>query len=228
VPSTTPAKEPTAEAAEEAPQLPQLAAGVSGARGVAYSSPNMFGDAFGTQPTHIVVQLPTIPGINQNISVAHLPVGANAVGFLAQAPANSSLKNFRPTQAVGTGGFTQTFGPGMVFTSLGSFPGFPPTIPVSQNLAETQALAQFVPGAFGKGGTLAFVSGTATKIDYPLYSIDTLYNYFRAPVPQSIVLDIASPANGGVVGRTKISDDNIALRHSVWYARGTPKERRSG
>src|SRR5262249_54237802 len=44
--------------AEEPPALPTLAAAVSGGRGIAYSSPNMWGEFFGFQSLQLAVQFP--------------------------------------------------------------------------------------------------------------------------------------------------------------------------
>jgi len=44
--------------AEAPPALPTLASGVSGGRGIAYSSPNMWGEFFGFQSLQFAVQLP--------------------------------------------------------------------------------------------------------------------------------------------------------------------------
>ncbi|HMF13181.1 MAG TPA: hypothetical protein VKE94_12780 [Gemmataceae bacterium] len=56
----SPAKEPSPPPpVEEPPALPMLASGVSGGRGVAYSSPNMFGEFFGFQSLQFTLQLPS-------------------------------------------------------------------------------------------------------------------------------------------------------------------------
>jgi hypothetical protein len=56
-PSAEP-KTPAEQAATPAPELPMQIAGVQGGLGVAYSSPNMFGDFFGANPFRLTFQLP--------------------------------------------------------------------------------------------------------------------------------------------------------------------------
>src|SRR5207253_10591916 len=58
-PPKPPEEEPTAEAPSELPNLPMLASGVTGGRGLAYSSPNMWGDFFGTNPLRVTFQFPS-------------------------------------------------------------------------------------------------------------------------------------------------------------------------
>jgi len=78
----SPAKEPTPPdssrqpPAEEPPALPMLASGVSGGRGVAYSSPNMFGEFFGFQSLQFTLQLPstTLPPPPQTSGVPPQPI----------------------------------------------------------------------------------------------------------------------------------------------------------
>jgi hypothetical protein len=207
-PTTPPVQEPV-------PELPQTAAGVQGGLGLAYGaaerSPNMFGEFFGGSTIRIALQLPPIPGINQNISISHFnPAGSPALFGLNFG--NGTFSNTGPVIAQGTGGFNVVFPSGLTFNAAGPISS-PPT-PVNANSQETQALAQFAPGKFGPGGTLNYLNGTATfnsSNSTSLYTIDTNYNYFRAPVPQTVFLDVPSPAGGGVVGRTKISEDNNPL-----------------
>jgi hypothetical protein len=196
------------------PELPQSIAGVQGGLGLAYAaaerSPDMFGEFFGGSTLRIALQLPPIPGINQNISISHLQMGLPAL-FNVQ---NNTFVNSGPLLAQGTGGFSVVFLSGLTFNPNGSITS--PTTQVKENLQETQPLAQFAPGKFGAGGTLNYLGGTFTFLPNPNSPGDqgdivTMYNYFRAPVPQSVFLEVASPAGGGVVGRTKISEDNNPL-----------------
>jgi hypothetical protein len=57
--AVSPKKEPTPPVPVEEPTLPTLASAVTGGRGVAYSSPNMWGEFFGFQSLHVVLQQPT-------------------------------------------------------------------------------------------------------------------------------------------------------------------------
>src|SRR5262245_3521408 len=217
-PAPPPKEETPPAPVAEAPELPMLVAGVTGGRGAAYSSPNMWGDAFCTRPAQIVVQLPPIPGINQNIAIAHFVPNTNFQAmFFPQN--NNSFVSSGSVQARGSGGFNQTFAGGLVFTSVGPI-NFQSNVPVNSNGQETQAVGQFATATFGPGGVLTYVNGTATsqaQTEGESFSIATNYNYFRAPVPQAIILDIPSPTCG-VVGLTKISDDNNPLpRDRVFF-----------
>jgi hypothetical protein len=199
---------------EAVPELPPVAGGVQGGLGLAYSaaerSPDMFGEFFGGSTTRILLQLPPIPGVNQNITVSHFNNDAT-MSQPAFTEQGNTFVNHGTVLAKGTGGFSTVLGPPVVFNRIGPF-SFP-TAPVSANTQETQALSQFAPSKFGAGGTLSYLSGTFTFS--PNFEgqgdIVTMYNYFRAPVPQTVFLDVASPAGGGGVGRTKISEDNNPL-----------------
>ena len=222
-PTTTPIT-PTPEQAqtpttpEAAPELPQLASGVQGARGVAYSAaeraPNMFSDFFGGSAIRIALQLPPIPAINQNISISHIHTdGSTTPPLFTPNFANNTFTSHVPVLAQGTGGFSFVLTPIVTFnSSIGSINESPAATPVSANAQETQGLAQFAPGKFGAGGTLSYLGGTFTFApDSNDGDIATMYNYFRAAVPRTVILDVPSPAGGGVVGRTKISEDNNPL-----------------
>ena len=217
-PPTEPKKEPvTPPTTQEAvPELPQSIAGVQGGLGLAYAaaerSPDMFGEFFGGSTLRITLQLPPIPAINQNISIAHLHADGSTTPPLFTANfGNNTFASSGPVLAQGTGGFSAIFPSGLTFTAAGSL--FNPTVPVNANAQETQALAQFAPGKFGPGGTLSYLGGTFTYAPDSEDSGDiaTMYNYFRAAIPRSVFLDVPSPAGGGVVGRTKISEDNNPL-----------------
>jgi hypothetical protein len=79
-----------------APELPMQIAGVQGGLGVAYSSPSMFGDFFGTSPFRLTFQLPP----TQMITVIQPPTPPPSSGFVPPPPPPQTIITTIPGRIV--------------------------------------------------------------------------------------------------------------------------------
>src|SRR5262249_36510404 len=120
-------------------------------------------------------------------------------------------------------GVNTTFVPPFTHSSQGAVTvgsnGLPigSTVSLQEQPQVRQAVLQAATSRLGAGGTLTLNSSTATLLsgdsEQSHWSIGTLYNYLLPGAPPviiprpAIVLNVPSPT-GGVVGLTKISDDN--------------------
>lgn len=85
--------------------------------------------------------------------------------------------------------------------------GFPPTV-VAENPDETAAVRSAFPGAT----TVQFVSAQATLLLLTPFGQDyTLATDYLLAFQTPLAVNLPNPANGGVVGRIKISENNSAL-----------------
>ena len=102
-------------------------------------------------------------------------------------------------------------------------------VPLQEQPQVRAAVLQSASNQFGTGGTLTLLNSTASLINSPrvpnnaTWNIATLYDYFIAATPGTpgtpaqviprapLLLEIPSLSGGGVVGRTKIADDNSPM-----------------
>jgi hypothetical protein len=188
---------------EETPSLGDVAAGAGGGEVAALASPNMFGDAFGAGTTLLRFTQTSTRPFNTTLM-------GRFTGFQGSSnPLTSSTTTFQGV-ALGTVSFAlppnTTVPVAMMQLEL-------PNVPLLENLSVSSTIGSIVALP---GETLLFLSaagingqalppGANSRATY-----DVALQYLLQQ--QSSILVIApNPSGGGVVGRTKISDDNNPL-----------------
>lgn len=162
------------------------------------TAPNMFGDQIGGGSTAIIVQFPSLPVAL--ISDQFSDFGLNPSPLVVTANPGVFLTSI---DGVGVG----------VLSANGNFPvtgiSGGDTFILAEDSAFTAVANAFVQGAVGQPGSLQNFQGVAPtdSLSSPPFEMFLAYDYVRDP----LVLFLANPADGGVVGRTKIADDNNPL-----------------
>jgi hypothetical protein len=184
----------------------------------------MFGDAFGGSPLLVTIPRPGLVassisqrlggffvGIDHDPTVRATFATANQATFTT--PANTTSFGQPVTTNFVASGAAQA-------TSI-TQPGGQPylgVVPLQSNPQDAAGILAQAVRQFGPGGTLVYVTDPnfsgAYLVSANTANIATAYDYVRAgpPVPQPpILVSVPTPTGGGVVGRTKISDDNSPL-----------------
>jgi hypothetical protein len=184
----------------------------------------MFGDSFSASPLLVTIPRPTLfpSSVSQRlggffIGTDHDPTvratfsTANQVTFTPPAgttsfgsPVSTSFSATGPSQATG---ITQPNGQ-----------PYQGVVPLAANAQDAAGFLAQAVQQFGPGGRLIYVSDPnfsgAFLTSASTANIATFYDYVRSgpPTPAPpIVLSVPTPTGGGLVGRTKISDDNSPL-----------------
>jgi hypothetical protein len=204
-------------------------------------APNMFGDTFGGRGQRLTLQRPPIiiggtpgtPAVTQMIGGTFLiPGSATPTDFTTHPVAFGGTFNpltFTLTGQAALPGVNTTFSSPLTHVSQAAVivgpNGLPSgsTVSLQEQPQVRQAVLQSATSQFGPGGTLTLNNSTATLLsgdtESSHWSIGTLYNYLIPGTPgtppviiprPAILLNVPSPT-GGVVGLTKISDDNSPL-----------------
>jgi hypothetical protein len=231
-----PGQEPTAPAPDVFAQAPE-----GGTSPVASYNPAMFGDIFGSRGLPLIIPGRTgTPAVSQTLGGRFAVAGFPAVPatFLTPIVVNDSgvPLQFNPllytlfnSQGAILPGLNTIYLPSANFTHASSgVVVVPPSsvLPVGTKVSlQNQPLVTANVNSeamtrVGPGGTLTLLSSTASLINQsgPLsgtsaWNIETFYNYFIPGTPgtPALVLNAPSPSAGGIVGRTKVSDDNGVL-----------------
>lgn len=238
-PCPCPCPEPTLEIAPEAPAEPRPPAeqpiapetmpdttaaindALAGSYDVAASSdftaPNMFGDLFGGGL--VKMSIPQAPLIIQPPGSAVLVVNdSQFIGGTADFPGNVVIGpgtllvsvdgNPAPSLAIGSG--TTFVSTGVI----GLVPGGQ-LLSIAENNGVTAGVNTIVEGVRGLAGSLQNFQGVVEQeFTNEFVSIAIDYDFIPNPIiipRRNILLLVPNPADGGVVGRTKISEDNNPL-----------------
>jgi hypothetical protein len=162
------------------------------------TAPNMFGDQIGGGSNAIIVQFPTLPvdliseqSSDFGLNLSPLAVLASPGVFLVAVDGDgvgllSANGTFPVTGVSGGGAFI-----------------------LAEDAAFTAVANALVQSVVGQPGRLQNFQGVAPtdSPSSPPFEMFLAYDYVRDP----LVLYLANPADGGVVGRTKIADDNNPL-----------------
>jgi hypothetical protein len=229
VPAPAPPAAPTFDLAPS-PEPPagtlSLPGGLSAAAGGETIALNMFGDAFGSGPLPVVLQRAPIvvPGTTRTVTGLILDSHGTPVAYPGSPnfPFSASIVTFQTTgQPAGSLGGLPIQPDALKFQSAARISANQ-TLPLQIPLAENANLTRTMAGFARPGETTVFGGGTAVHPHLGFDDEEGGYTYeiaqtysFVTPgrvIPQpAIVVLIPSPADGGLVGRTKISDDNNPL-----------------
>ena len=186
---------------------------------------------------------PGTPGVNQTLGGTFVIQSTNTPVFFTTfpifSPAPPGTVAFTLSGPATLPGVSGVFQPPLTHFNQGtitpgSFGVAPGTVAplVEQQMVRSQVLASAV-SQFGPGGTLTLTQSAATAQPFQGSSEDenwtvaTLYNYAIPGTPGTpgqviprapIIVTLPSPTGGGVVGLTKIADDNSPLpRDRVFF-----------
>jgi len=176
----------------------------------------MYGDILGNRPLTITLTIPGTPGSTRQISGTLFGLnqnGANGPALfttnLAPAPSTATLTGqyLPPLTFLG-----QTITPVPTYTAtvpLGNVL-FLPVAPLLENPTTTADVQSIFANP---GETAVFNAGsTAVQILRNQYNIFLVYDLVTPGTPGvNLVVQMANPVDGGLVGRTKISTDNNPL-----------------
>jgi len=211
----------------QAPNLAGETAAAVGAATVAVS-PNMFGDLFGGAGS-LCVTIPRsariIPGtpaiirpfngtiqleansVNTPAFFNAAPLGPNSTGF--EITASTFLQNL----AFQAGTFSISGGTAFI-SPINAVAPPAPVAPLVENPLVTTAVQN---GVAQPGEQVVFAGGNANFATLNRYSIDQFYNLVTPGTPPVIIpqapvtICVPSPGGGGMVGRTKVSEDNSPM-----------------
>lgn len=189
--------------------------GEGGSDALASASPSMYGDVFGGGLRQVMVKLPTTQRIGGTFRST--TTGQPAVFNYANNPVQARPTFITPsnTTVFGTP-ISENFVASNPLTGAGNQQVYP-LLPNSQDRAATLAFAQ---QTIGPDGTLTYVSDPSVSRATPTGSpgtqpntlganIATFYDYTQLLAAATTFLP--TPSSGGLVGRTKIAEDNSPL-----------------
>ncbi len=221
-PTPSPGTTPTPEGAAAGAAAAGAVAGGGGEGGssdLASGSPNMFGDAFAGRTLRI--PLTVFAG---NVEGFVRPEPAATGRYVLQGEfdgAGYTVTRLDPVVSSTTGvpAISSRFGtitlvPAPSFTPAGGvvtlpFSGPFPNFPLAESPQVTAAVRQANPGT-----AVRFLDGTAQNVASEVVVESTIYSsdaYMRYALFRQVEIILPSPSSGGVVGRTKIADDNSPL-----------------
>ena len=213
-PSETPNAAPTEPAAS--PPAPQTADALNDALTGQYdvasasnfTAPNLLGDQFSSGSGRIVYQPPASLASfeNDGSRVTLLNTPGTLVGI---GPGNLSAKFGVTSPATGVFQGGQNVGPLTIpqLTFVRSGPFGNTSFPIAENTTLTKLAQPLFQSAAGQPGSLIYQYGNVYSVEGGQFGI--LYQF--VPDPVTLVFGVANPSDGGVVGRTKLSDDNNPL-----------------
>ena len=206
-----------------ADQAPNLFAGTTeaGTQPGAMFNANMFGDRFGGNSQTITSQtIQTLTGVVQD-QLGNAPYSAPFT-----TPPTSSVQTFSPTgPKMGTRAavlpltvFGATLPGSQNFVSSNALVNnrstFAIPVALNENTTVTQTLAQSVPA----GDSVVFRSGNAIDSGPGVVNIQQTYDFIHTTVMvintgtnEVVLIKLPLPSSGGVVGFTKLSDNNSPM-----------------
>ncbi|HJZ89822.1 MAG TPA: hypothetical protein VKE40_03045, partial [Gemmataceae bacterium] len=210
-PSTTepPIAIPPAPGMEPLARAPE-----AGGQAAGTFNPNMFGDLFGGQTRTVslstILSRPVNFVLTGSISptsgtIPNTPIPYIPIDF--ESPVRTLIPRFPSVVVIQDNGGVASFA-APPFTSVALFRFRDTPVPLLENPLVTNALQALNPGAaaiFVPAGSHADIDNARQATDY------FISQAYLVNTTQTTNLIVATPSNGGVVGRTKIAEDNSPL-----------------